>query len=63
MALGKAKGRISVRRMKLLEEGNATMGVWFGKQIVMWLSLPLSRPDMTGSQLRRANSVDIDAMR
>jgi hypothetical protein len=36
MARGKAKGRISVRRMqmKLLEEGNATMGVWLGKQIL-----------------------------
>jgi hypothetical protein len=32
----KAKGRISVRRMqmKLLEQGNATMGVWLGKQIL-----------------------------
>ena len=36
MTRGKAKGRISVRRMqmKLLEEGNATMGVWLGKQIL-----------------------------
>ena len=34
MERGKARGRISVRRlqMKLLEEGNATMGVWLGKQ-------------------------------
>src|SRR3981081_4465602 len=34
MERGKAKGRISVRRqqMKLLEAGNATMGVWLGKQ-------------------------------
>jgi hypothetical protein len=34
MSRGKAKGRISVRRaqMKLLESGNATMGVWLGKQ-------------------------------
>src|SRR5579864_7636811 len=33
---GKAKGRISVRRaqMKLLEGGNATMGVWLGKQLL-----------------------------
>ena len=31
---GKAKGRVSMRRMqlKLLEQGNATMGVWLGKQ-------------------------------
>jgi hypothetical protein len=36
MERGKAKGRISVRRMqmKLLEAGNATMGVWLGKQIL-----------------------------
>jgi hypothetical protein len=33
---GKSKGRISVRRMqmKLLEAGNATMGVWLGKNIL-----------------------------
>src|ERR1700730_13923110 len=36
MDRGKAKGRISVRRqqLKLLEAGNATMGVWLGKQIL-----------------------------
>jgi hypothetical protein len=36
MSRGKAKGRISVRRqqMKLLEAGNATMGIWLGKQIL-----------------------------
>ena len=36
MARGKGKGRISVRRMqmKMLEQGNATMGVWLGKQIL-----------------------------
>jgi hypothetical protein len=36
MERGKAKGRISVRRqqLKLLESGNATMGVWLGKQIL-----------------------------
>ena len=36
MQRGKAKGRISVRRMqmKLLEAGNATMGVWLGKNIL-----------------------------
>src|SRR6266849_10197427 len=36
MTRGRAKGRISVRRMqmKMLEEGNATMGVWLGKQIL-----------------------------
>jgi hypothetical protein len=36
MERGKAKGRVSVRRaqMKLLESGNATMGVWLGKQLL-----------------------------
>src|ERR1700738_3572771 len=36
MERGRAKGRISVRRMqmKLLEQGNATMGVWLGKQLL-----------------------------
>jgi hypothetical protein len=36
MTRGRAKGRISVRRaqMKLLESGNATMGVWLGKQLL-----------------------------
>lgn len=34
MNRGKAKGRISIRRaqVKLLDAGNATMGVWLGKQ-------------------------------
>lgn len=33
---GMAKGRISVRRMqlRLLDEGNATMAVWLGKQLL-----------------------------
>ena len=36
MERGKMKGKISVRRMqmKLLENGNATMGVWLGKNIL-----------------------------
>ena len=36
MERGKAKGRISVRRMqmRLLEKGNATMGIWLGKQLL-----------------------------
>jgi hypothetical protein len=36
MNRGKAKGRISVRRMqiKLLEAGNATMAVWLGKNML-----------------------------
>lgn len=33
---GRAKGRLSVRRcqMRLLEAGNATMGIWLGKQLL-----------------------------
>jgi hypothetical protein len=36
MQRGRSKGRISVRRaqMKLLENGNGTMGVWLGKQLL-----------------------------
>ena len=36
MDRGKAKGRISVRRMqiKLLDAGNATMAVWLGKNML-----------------------------
>lgn len=36
LEIGQAKGRVSVRRqqMKLLEEGNATMAVWLGKQFL-----------------------------
>lgn len=36
MERGRAKGRLTVRRaqLKMLEEGNATMGVWLGKQIL-----------------------------
>jgi hypothetical protein len=36
MERGKAKGRISIRRaqIRLLEAGNATMGVWLGKQLL-----------------------------
>jgi hypothetical protein len=34
MERGKAKGRLSMRRaqMKLLDQGNATMAIWLGKQ-------------------------------
>jgi len=36
MERGRAKGRISIRRaqMKLLESGNASMGIWLGKQLL-----------------------------
>ena len=36
MNRGRAKGRIAVRRaqMKVLEAGNATMGIWLGKQLL-----------------------------
>lgn len=34
--MGKAKGRLSLRRqqMKLVENGNATMAIWLGKQLL-----------------------------
>jgi len=36
MAVGRAKGRLSVRRaqMRLLDAGNAAMAVWLGKQLL-----------------------------
>ena len=36
MERGRAKGRLSIRRMqiKLLESGNATMAVWLGKNVL-----------------------------
>jgi hypothetical protein len=54
MERGKAMGRISVRRsqMKLLEAGNATMGVWLGKQM-------LGQRDVTPIELTGANGSEI----
>ena len=54
MERGKAMGRISVRRsqMKLLEAGNATMGVWLGKQL-------LGQRDITPIELTGANGSEI----
>ena len=51
---GRAMGQISVRRaqMKLLEAGNATMGVWLGKQI-------LGQRDVTPVELTGANGSEI----
>jgi hypothetical protein len=36
MQKGRSRGRISVRRtqMKILEAGNASMGIWLGKQLL-----------------------------
>ena len=36
MEIGRAKGRISIRRqqMTLLEKGNATMAIWLGKNLL-----------------------------
>ena len=52
MSRGKAKGRISVRRMqmRLLEQGNATMGVWLGKQL-------LGQRDQVTTEVRRLPSL------
>jgi hypothetical protein len=55
MARGRAKGRISVRRaqMKLLEAGNATMGVWLGKQF-------LGQRDVTPIELTGAQGKPVE---
>ena len=52
VARGRAKGRISVRRaqMKLLESGNATMGVWLGKQLLG--QRDVTPVELTGAQGR-----------
>jgi hypothetical protein len=49
MERGKAKGRLSMRRaqIKLLEQGNATMAVWLGKQY-------LGQTDQIRHQMRNA---------
>ena len=54
MARGRAKGRISVRRaqMKLLESGNAVMGIWLGKQF-------LGQRDVTPVELSGANGTPL----
>lgn len=51
---GKALGQISVRRaqMKLLEAGNATMGIWLGKQL-------LGQRDITPVELTGSNGSEI----
>jgi hypothetical protein len=80
MARGKAKGRISVRRqqMKLLEAGNATMGVWLGKNILgqtdevhhqidglrPCISIFMPREPLPGSlnQIDDENTIDVKAL-
>jgi hypothetical protein len=51
VARGKAKGRISVRRhqIRMLEKGNAAMGIWLGKQ-------HLGQRDITPIELSGPNS-------
>src|SRR6266851_1874206 len=58
MDRGKAKGRISVRRMqmKLLEQGNATMGVWLGKNILG--QVDEVRHEVSGSGLITLDFID-----
>src|SRR5882762_11725878 len=75
MTRGKARGRISVRRMqmKMLEEGNATMGVWLGKQIlgqvdqvtheINLVQIAVISPDRTVQQLDEPVTVDIETTR
>ncbi len=51
---GKAMGQISVRRaqMRLLDSGNATIGIWLGKQL-------LGQRDVTPVELTGANGSEI----
>ena len=51
MERGKAKGRLSVRRhqFRILEDGNATMGIWLGKQI---LGQSENRPNADAPEIR-----------
>jgi hypothetical protein len=51
---GKAMGQISVRRaqMKLLEGGNAAMGIWLGKQL-------LGQRDVTPIELTGSNGSEL----
>ena len=76
MARGKAKGRISVRRMqmKLLENGNATMGVWLGKNILgqtdevyhqfdnRFVSIVIPPIRMTPPEITDENTLDVKAL-
>jgi hypothetical protein len=80
MARGRAKGRISVRRMqmKLLENGNATMGVWLGKNILgqtdevhhqidarsvsVCVMVPGSPPSEALEQIGDENTLDVKAL-
>ena len=59
--------------MKLLEEGNATMGVWLRKQIlgqadqvsleISVLQLGIISPDRTTGQVEGPETLDIDSTR
>jgi hypothetical protein len=60
---GRARGRISVRRMqmKLLEQGNASMGIWLGRQLLGQTERPdervtLSLEEYDAKQLARVIS-------
>lgn len=53
MRCGRAKGRLSVRRVKLLERGNPSIAIWLGKQYLGQRDvtpIELSGPD--GKQLK-----------
>ena len=80
MERGKMKGKISVRRMqmKLLENGNATMGVWLGKNILgqtdevhhqidarsvsVCVMVPGSSPSEALKQIDDENTIDVKAL-
>lgn len=54
---GQAKGRLSLRRqqIKMAEEGNATMGIWLGKQL-------LGQRDVTAVEMSGPGGTPIQAM-
>lgn len=54
MTRGRAKGCISVRRaqMKLLENGNGTMGVWLGKNLLGQRDAPIELSGPNGGPVQ-----------
>src|ERR1700681_4547523 len=78
MQRGKGKGRISVRRMqmKLLGQGNATMGVWLGKALLgqreevindirkirSWSDLRLEELQALQTEMHKARDAAVEAI-
>jgi hypothetical protein len=76
MSRGRAKGKLTVRRhqFRMLEEGNASMGIWLGKQylgqceqpaveITMRSVIVIARPgSQQADELPDPSVLDIEAM-